>query len=83
MLGAIAMALTPSDENAGGLHLSIGQVPAHDSMESALALLPEFRLSSLSEEWPQWQEAPHGKWRLSDTHWIEWDMAIHDREVHS
>jgi hypothetical protein len=74
---ALALALTAAPaENFDGLSLSIGQIPFPASQENSLQLLPEFHLTLMTEEWSQRDEMPRGKWRLSETHWIELETVL-------
>ena len=70
---AVALALT-ADDAAAGLRLSIGQ---HDDDSPHL---PEFQLSVLIEEWQRTAAPPIARWRISDRHWIELEVAGFDAE---
>ncbi len=67
-----ALALTPTEPGAGGLHLAIGQTAS----ATDLAIFPEFELGLFAEEWTNAAPAPGPKWRLSDTCWLEFDAVL-------
>ena len=73
---AIALALTPSDADTTGLHLSLGQARTGSEIDPAV---PEFQLGLMAEDWQQQGALPQGRWRLSDRHWVEFEA---DAEVH-
>jgi hypothetical protein len=56
----------------GGQHLAIGQTAS----VTDLSILPEFQLGLFAEEWTNAALAPVGKWRLSDTCWLEFDACL-------
>jgi hypothetical protein len=69
MCEAIALALTPKSPNGTGPVLTVGQV-SNDAKKD-LSLLPEFHLGLLAEEMSSRATLASGKWRLSETHWLE------------
>lgn len=69
---ALALALTPDQPDSGGLHLTIGQ--AENAPD--LAIFPEFHLSAFADENPDPARMRSGKWRLSDTCWLEFDSTM-------
>ena len=73
---AVALALTPTDIDESGLHLSIGQANATDA--ATLAHLADFQLGLFAEGLTA--GAP-GAWRLSERHWLELEAAGLDAEV--
>lgn len=78
---AVALALTPSERRAAGLHLAIGHVRPDAERAFSLAHLPEFQLGFLAEELTAGVIAPGGRWRLSETTWVELETVLLDREV--
>ena len=78
MCHAIALALTPGDIDATGIHLLLGETPTGSEIDRAV---PEFHLSLLAEEWEQQGAIPQGRWRLSATHWVELESVVGDEEV--
>jgi hypothetical protein len=70
---ACALALMPTDPGARDVPLAIGQT----ARTNDLAILPEFQLGLFAEEWTNAAQTPTGKWRLSDTCWLEFDAPIH------
>ena len=78
---AVALALTPADSLAAGLHLAIGQVRADAERAYSLEHLPEFQLGLLAEELAAGAIAPGGRWRLAETNWVELETVLLDREV--
>ncbi len=62
---AVALALMPEENGHAGGRLSIGLTEPGDS---PLSLWPDFELGSFAEELAA---ASSGKWRLSDSHWLE------------
>jgi hypothetical protein len=61
----VALALTPLESGHAGWHLAIGQTKPRDA---SLALYPDFELGSFADDLAA---SSHGKWRLSDSHWLE------------
>ncbi len=76
---ACALALTPMNLGVAGAHLAIGQTPG----STDLAILPEFQLGLFAEEWTNARRRPVGKWRLSDTCWLEFDAPNPAAEAQS
>jgi hypothetical protein len=76
---ACALALTPTDFGIGGHHLAIGQTVG----DADLTIFPEFQLGQFAEEWTNSARPPAGKWRLSDTFWLELDEALSRAEGQS
>ena len=75
MCEAVALALTMEPPNSMGPSLTIGQVP--DDAKKDLSVLPEVHLSLLFEEMSSRAAVAGGKWRLSDTHWLELESEGH------
>ncbi|HZZ78650.1 MAG TPA: hypothetical protein VFE62_09035 [Gemmataceae bacterium] len=65
---AAALALTPPDRDETGPHVVFGHAAPAD-----LAILPDFHLALFAEEWQTSTSARAGRWRLSDTLWIDFD----------
>jgi hypothetical protein len=78
---AVVMALAAADAREAGQYLSIGLMQTTGDQENSLSLLPEFQLSTLMEEGALGAEVPNGKWRLSETHWVEMETVVVEREV--
>jgi hypothetical protein len=76
---ACALALTPTEPGAAGLHLSIGQT----ARAADLAIFPEFQLGLFAEECGNAWQALGPKWRLSDTCWLEFDAILPGAEGRS
>jgi hypothetical protein len=75
MCEAVALALTPEAPNGVGPSLTIGHV--RDDRKQDLSVLPELHLSLLVEELSSRPVSASGKWRLSDTHWLEFELEGH------
>ena len=71
MCEAVALALTSELPNSVGPSLTIGHL--RDDRKQDLAVLPELHLSLLTEELSSCTASAAGKWRLSDTHWLEFE----------
>jgi len=71
---AAALALTPWQPAASGLALAVGSA-------SDLTHLTEFHLGLFTDDWTG--GVPEGRWRLSDTHWLEIESIVADPEVRS
>jgi hypothetical protein len=65
--------LTPFDEPATGIHCLLGSVS--DKEEQEHARLAEFNWAALLEDRSASEAVPPGRWRLSRTQWIEWEMV--------
>jgi hypothetical protein len=76
---AVALALTPAEENEGGLYLSIGQAHRETSSRDSMSWLPEIQLDLLAEALADPNRQPAGKWRLDDSHWLELDAGTEGR----
>ncbi|MBI2804961.1 MAG: hypothetical protein HYX68_08270 [Planctomycetes bacterium] len=72
---ALAVALTP-DENASGTRLRFGSAGPQAEKESPLEMSPAFSLELLAEEMSDPCRLPEGRWRLSDSHWIEFEAVL-------
>jgi hypothetical protein len=77
---AVVLALTPLSAQAGGLTLSLGQAPPEARGDAPLADWPDFQLGCLAEELSTHPGLPGGKWRLSASHWVEFESTFFDRE---
>jgi hypothetical protein len=58
--------------DTAGMCLTIGTTMPEDNVDS---LWPELHLNLLAEEWSLRGRLPEGRWRLADTHWLEFAEA--------
>jgi hypothetical protein len=79
MCQAIALALTSGNVDTTGIYLSLGQTRTAEEIDPAV---PEFHLDLLAEDWLQQGGIPQGRWRLSETHWVELETVGTVAEVH-
>ncbi len=68
---ALALALTPTDTEAVGLQLEVGQLERPLDCDSAIGHLPEFHLGLFADEWSRSAGMPTGRWRVGDAHWLD------------